>query len=79
MDEAGHILVNNMNFMTAVFPPGLHGPGREHARANRCDVNLAAAEKSAANVHTICDGDALPHAVFAPGNPIPTICTFIDC
>jgi hypothetical protein len=43
------------------------------------DVHLVAAEKSAANVQTICDGDALPRAVFAPGNPIPAICTFIGC
>ncbi|KAJ7793470.1 hypothetical protein B0H14DRAFT_141257 [Mycena olivaceomarginata] len=43
------------------------------------DVHLAAAEKSCTNVHTICHNDALPYAVFAPGNPIPAVCTFIGC
>jgi hypothetical protein len=43
------------------------------------DVHLAAAEKSCTNMHTICHNDALPHAVFAPGNPIPAVCTFIGC
>ncbi|KAJ7846103.1 hypothetical protein B0H14DRAFT_3454664 [Mycena olivaceomarginata] len=47
------------------------------------DVHLAAAEKSTANVHTICHNDTLPRAssraVFAPGNPISVICTFIGC
>ncbi|KAJ7326234.1 hypothetical protein DFH08DRAFT_1084833 [Mycena albidolilacea] len=76
MDEAGRILVNNMKFMTALefifaapplvahrVPPDSMVPARNMIPPLIC----------------ICDGDALPHAVFAPGNPIPTICTFIGC
>ncbi|KAJ7793458.1 hypothetical protein B0H14DRAFT_3159623 [Mycena olivaceomarginata] len=48
----------------ASCPPRLHGPGRKH--------------DCAANVH-LRRRRAPPHAVFAPGNPIPTICTFTGC
>ncbi|KAJ7326230.1 hypothetical protein DFH08DRAFT_1084831 [Mycena albidolilacea] len=76
LDEVGRILVNNMNFMTAV------SPRTPWSRQRACSRKSTLTWPLLRSPPLMCIRFATTtrsRAVFAPVNPIPAICTFIGC